>query len=760
MQRGRAWLSEGDFDRAFEMFQRVADSGGDLSHRAAYLMGKCRLRAGDFDASAEQLAAAIEKFPKGDLLAEMFYDRAIALVRGGRHNDAVKALGVFRARFPQHVLAADALQLLAAVEHQQRRFKQSNRYCREFLEKYPEHELAASVAFLSAENDFLAERYQEAVKSYRQLMSRYPDNPQAGKAKFRLGMGLYRLQRFDDAIPLLEEVTNGAGTQEVFRPALLALGDIHFQQGRWKKAERYLSDYLSPGADAPFADDALLKLGLSRQRQGRHQDALQSYGQLIDRFVQSPHRLQAKFERGQALVALDRFDEAVEDFEAVMSEGEDSRFTPYALNHMAAIATQRKEFTAASELYERVAQTTSEAGMGADALFQSAETLMAARQFKEADKAFDRFLDRYPSDTRATEARARRAIALARQDRHADALEVITQIERRVAAKLDPSLRAAVGYEKAWCLRELGRTEDAAKVYRSLIDERLDGDFNVHAVLELAGIEMNAKRFGEAAKLLRGVQANIESVPDSVPADLREQVTYRLAVCEFELDRYREASKLFEAFLDTFPESPLGLSAGFYGGDALFKLGRYEKAVKRLKRVAEECDDDPVCSPSVLRLGESLAALQRWARSEHVFTDYLDRFSDSEHWFQAQFGIGWARENQKRYDESISAYRQVVARHRGPTAARAQFQIGECLFAKKRYDEAVRELLKVDILYAYPKWSAAALYEAGRCFEKLGKPVEARHHFKQVLDQHKETRWAELASRRLSETAGTGLPGR
>ena len=55
---------------------------------------------------------------------------------------------------------------------------------------------------------------------------------------------------------------------------------------------------------------------------------------------------------------------------------------------------------------------------------------------------------------------------------------------------------------------------------------------------------MNAKRFDEGAKLLRGVQANIESAPDSVPADLREQVTYRLAVCEFELDRYLEAAKL------------------------------------------------------------------------------------------------------------------------------------------------------------------------------------------------------------------------
>jgi len=178
------------------------------------------------------------------------------------------------------------------------------------------------------------------------------------------------------------------------------------------------------------------------------------------------------------------------------------------------------------------------------------------------------------------------------------------------------------------------------------------------------------------------------------------------------------------------------------------------------QRVVERHASDAVYGPSLLRLGESLAALQRWARSEKAFTDYLERQADSEQWFQAQFGIGWARENQERHDEAIEAYRAVVARHKGPTAARAQFQIGECLFARKQYEDAARELLKVDILYAYPEWSAAALYEAGRCFEALGKTVEARTQFKAVVDKHKQTRWGELAGKRLAALSASVLPGR
>jgi TolA-binding protein len=252
----------------------------------------------------------------------------------------------------------------------------------------------------------------------------------------------------------------------------------------------------------------------------------------------------------------------------------------------------------------------------------------------------------------------------------------------------------------------------------------------------------------------------MQSSEAAVPATVREQATYRLGVCEFELKRFREAADLFEQFIDAFPESPLVASASFYCGEALFTLGRYERAVEHLTRIAEDFREDPVYGPSLLRLGESLATLQRWARSERVFTEYLEGFREAPHRYQAHFGVGWAREHQQRHDEAISAYRQVVGDHQGPTAARAQFQIGECLFAKQQYEDAVRELLKVDILYAYPEWSAAALYEAGRCFGKLGKLGEARAHFRQVADQYGDSRWAELASQELSTMSGAGLPGK
>lgn len=756
--RGRTWFDQGAFERALPMFEAVS-TGDKLADEAAYWVAKCKLRAGDSEDAAGRLADAIKKFPDSPLLPEMHYDRAIALVRAKELDATAEALATFRSRFPDHALAAEALQLLAVTEHQRQRYAESGALCRTFLETHPDHATAAAMAFLAAENEFLAGDYEKSVTSSRSFLATYANDPQAPKATLRLGTALYRLQNYDEAQEALAKVAGLAAKDEVYRPALLTLGDIHFQRGEWKQAEERLSAYLTAGMDAPAADDALLKLGLSLARQDRNQDALKSYDRLMERFPNSPHRLQAMFERGQAFVALKKTDDAVTAFEAVLSADEHSRFAPYALNHLATIATQRKEFEKAAKLYERVAGAAPAKDMNADALFQSGQTLMAAQQFKQAEEAFTKFNQQFPGHARAAEARARRAIALARQDRHADAVEAIGQIETGDRTSLDPALLATLRYEKAWCLRGLGRDDEAAKAYSELLAEGLTGGVNVHAMLELSGLQINAKRFDDASKLLARLREAMADGSSNVPSDVRQQAVYRSGVCAFELERFADALAFLDSFAGDFPDSTLLASASFYAGESAFKLGRFEDSVKHLTRVAERFKDDAVYGPSLLRLGEALAALQRFAPSERVFNDYLERFADSDHAYQARFGVGWAREHQKRFDPAIEAYREVVAKHQGPTAARAQFQIGECLFAQNKYDEAARELVKVDILYAYPEWSAAALYEAGRCFEKLGKSVEARNQFKAVAEHHGGTRWAELASQRLTELSSAAVPG-
>ena len=288
-----------------------------------------------------------------------------------------------------------------------------------------------------------------------------------------------------------------------------------------------------------------------------------------------------------------------------------------------------------------------------------------------------------------------------------------------------------------------------------MVDGADDQRVNEHALVEVAELSADAKQLDQAIVYLKRFRKIASERGQKIDAGLPERALYRLAACEYQLEHWSECASTSEEFIQANPDSNYVASTSLIAAESLIHLAKPTQALKHLDRLVERFPADPGYRVGLLRRGETLATLQRWSDSESAFAAFLHQFSRDEQWFTAQFGVGWARENQGRFDEAALAYRDVVARHQGPTAARAQFQIGECLFASKQYEQAAAELIKVDILYAYPEWSAAALYEAGRCFQKLTKPEEARGQFATVVDKFGQTKWAPMAAKLLAEMSAS-----
>lgn len=736
----------------------VAADCQDLADQVAYWSAKLQLRRGDFAGAAEALSRAIAAYPKSTLIAEMRYDRGVALAQKGDDAAAIAAIEEFRKQHANHEMQPDALQLLATLEHRHKRYDRSLTLCREFLTAHPTHPAAAATSFLLAENLFLRGKAGEAAQAWRDWLEKYPDDPQADVATFRLGAALYRDEKFAEAITPLSRAAALVDRNPALRESLLLLGDIYLQRSEWKLAETQLAKYLEAG-DISAADEALLKLGIARVRQGQHAAAIECFDRLVAGNPRSPHRIHAIFERGQALLALGKSDEAQATFESVVRDDSDGRFRPHALTHLGSIALQKKDYAAAAKRFADASGEEGDEALAATAMLQRGQALLAAGEYTEAERTLRDFTQRFVKHERLATARANLAIALARQNKSADALKAIDAADRP-EADLDAGLRAALRYEKAWCLRRLNRNDEASAVYRGLLEPGASGGSQrLFAALELAELEAAAGRCKEALTLLDPLYAS-EGELALLPQEAQARLLYRLGVCRFESGDHARSAEALEKMLAIAPQHALVPSACFFAGEALFKLGKFEAAARHLARITDNHRKDECHGPALLRLGECLAALQNWLKSEEVFAQFLREHPGSEQWYQAQFGIGWARENLKRYDEAVSAYRQVVERHKGPTAARAQFQVGECLYAQKRFEDAAAELLKVDILYAYPEWSAAALYEAGRCFEELNKTAEARAQYEAVRSRHGETRWAELAAQRLAGLVNAAPPGR
>jgi TolA-binding protein len=378
--RGRIALDLGKTRRARTLFEQVAKSGARPDD-SAFWLAKCDLAEGDPKAAARRLKRGIERHPKSPLVAEMTYDLAVARIRAGDHRGGIEAIDRFLAAHPRHALVPDAIHLAAATEHDRKRYAESQERCQAFAARHAKHVLMPSVAFLAAENDFLRGEHAKAVEGYRRLLRDHPDHPQRRGATYRLGMALYQLERFDEAEAVLASVASDDAAGRDFDNASLALGDLAFQRGAWREAERHFLAYLDrPDGPVANGDDALMKVGLARHRDGRHAEAIEAYGRLLAEHAESAHRLQAQFEMGQALVALERDAAAAASFRAVLDADAGSRFAVHALNHLGAIALRAGDLAAAADAYGRVVGATDDTTIQARALLRRGEALMTLSQ--------------------------------------------------------------------------------------------------------------------------------------------------------------------------------------------------------------------------------------------------------------------------------------------------------------------------------------------------------------------------------------------
>jgi TolA-binding protein len=360
------------------------------------------------------------------------------------------------------------------------------------------------------------------------------------------------------------------------------------------------------------------------------------------------------------------------------------------------------------------------------------------------------------------------AAKLRQEGRH-DLQAAIQFLQERAGQLKDKGpaeVRARMLYEIAWAWRDLAgaeieaaRTklakeakaamqpaeEKARAAYKLLLNDFPDLPLTTEARFELAELYAQHDQNEEAIKLLT------EGLDKEPAAELADKIRLRLGAAQAARGDFKAALGQFEAVAQN-PKSPLAAQAQYRAGECFLQMKQWAEAVKRLLpfRDHPQLQNVPgVSDRALLRLGHAFAHLGDWNQSRQVLELLTQRFGNSPWVHEARYGIGWAWQQQKNYDQAVNAYNQVTAGTLTETAAKAQLQIGRCRLAQKRYAEAANALLVVPFTYDYPDTSAVALLEAARAFQEMKQPAQARRLLQRVIRDHPETRWAESARERL-----------
>ncbi len=433
---------------------------------------------------------------------------------------------------------------------------------------------------------------------------------------------------------------------------------------------------------------------------------------------------------------------------------------------------------------------------------------LAEQQFRDgryaaAEDLIQTLLPRFAEWPRRHQLLALQAKLLARQtDSQAKAKAIqslelaIVELDKRAetAPQGAPSSSANVAtylYELAWLHHDLGQDAARNKAFERINVAHVASRYWADATFRLAQDHLAQGRLPQAKELVQQLLSNHPSheptadVPQpssSVPAlsasfggnpgqpnhsssaseprptssELLCHALYLRSMIAVTEKDWPAAAEWTEQLIVQHPEHRLRWMAQFWAGEALFRQRKFSDAVKRLAEVIPRTDErtEPWVAMTHLRLAQSLGHLDRWEEALTVAEPARRRFTDFTQAFELDYVIGRALATEARFPQARAAYQQVIDSPTGKqseTAAMAQWMIGETYFHQEQFALAAEAYHRTETLYRFPQWQAAALLQAGKCYEQLGRPQDAISVYRQLLNEHANCTLANQAETRLAK---------
>ena len=190
----------------------------------------------------------------------------------------------------------------------------------------------------------------------------------------------------------------------------------------------------------------------------------------------------------------------------------------------------------------------------------------------------------------------------------------------------------------------------------------------------------------------------------------------------------------------------------------MFQSQQYDSAASEFKRLISTPDliNRDRLAWSELRMTQCKAYQDNWTEALQGAESALNTHPDFDAKYEFHFIIGRAHAAQGRLTEARQAYQKVIDSETGnatETAAMAQWRIGETYFHQENFERAIEAFYRVDSLYGYDKWRAAALVEAGKCQEILGNWNHAVRLYQQLLDKFPQCEFSLAAKERMNQAA-------
>ncbi len=423
---GLGWAQVGlqDYAAAEKTFSQLIDGhpGHKLVPRARYGRGLSRQQLKQFGPAAEDIEAVLAADPPPG--EESRARHVLGLCQKGL-KQYEPAIATFEKLLEENPDYDDAVQVTFQLGLLQRAAKQEEKAAATFAklaEDYPEHALAAESFYVMGNLEYDAKDYKKAAVAYYKAMNAAVAHgkklEEAGKveaageaarlgedAAHKLGWSYFLQDDFANALKTFAFQKKKWPDGPLSADAVFMQAECHFRQKEYQEAldtYKLVKDPKAKNADVL----TLLHAGNAAGQLKEWQESLDLLTKCVDQFPDSPSYPQALYEQGWALHNLDRIDDALANYEKVLTK---STGEPAARAHfqIGQIHFLRKQHTDAIARFVNVATNYPYPKLQSESLMEAGRCYEVLRKLPQAIQIYQKLLEKFPESDEAPQAQER-----------------------------------------------------------------------------------------------------------------------------------------------------------------------------------------------------------------------------------------------------------------------------------------------------------------------------------------------------------------
>ncbi len=487
------------------------------------------------------------------------------------------------------------------------------------LEEYPESDVIRDTRYGRALAYHYSGRYDRALLDYKWLLD--TKIPKAMQLKVSFSMALsYSAEGNDaEAEKLLNEVI-ASGDESLVRSARLQLISMAEKKGNPEEAVRIYEEMLATTTSREDRERLLIRLANAYFKLDKFQQSIEAAQQLIDLAINVESIANALFVQGNCFYRSEQFVQAIATYNTII---ENYPQIAWAKNAQFQIGVAYNKLSAngnvdvlpaMSQAFNTYYTQYPDDERAVHAYYYDAWAHYRMGKWRDASGIFASLADKYPQSRYASEALFRAGDALFnmtnrsgvenKNQHYLDAMVYYDRIIRRYpqSGHMDDAL-----YNKAWCLINLDRKEEAVPIFERIVAEHPNGTYGARSQFTLGDYYYGLKNYEKATEsyqtFLDRFSADKLTAQDRALPNKARTLLGHLA----EIDAYNL----------------------YATGEQLLAEKNYDEAMAVFKEVQQKYPKSDQAVNSLVNIGAAYMAQEEFRQAGAVFQEVVDNYGDN-----------------------------------------------------------------------------------------------------------------------------------